>query len=159
MNRLRIVAGAILLAAGGSPALDDAPSKVRVGYCGPLRDVGAVKSAGFDYMEVRTSEVAALSDEDYEQLAAKLRRLALPVLAAYWFLPAEVKVTGPDIDVGRQMAYLHKAFDRVSRLGVRVIVFGSSGARQVPKDFRRQRRFSNWSILESAPALRPGRET
>jgi len=141
MNRLRIVAGAILLAAGGSPALDDAPSKVRVGYCGPLRDVGAVKSAGFDYMEVRTSEVAALSDEDYEQLAAKLRRLALPVLAAYWFLPAEVKVTGPDIDVGRQMAYLHKAFDRVSRLGVRVIVFGSSGARQVPEGFPKAEAF------------------
>src|SRR6202166_816076 len=84
-------------------ALAQPRGKVRIGYCGPLKDIDAVKAAGFDYMEVRTSEVAALSDADYEQLAAKLKRLALSVPAAYWFLPAEIKVTGPDIDKDRQM--------------------------------------------------------
>jgi D-psicose/D-tagatose/L-ribulose 3-epimerase len=74
-------------------------------------------------------------------LAAKLKRLALSVPAAYWFLPAEVKVTGPDIDIDRQTSYLRKALDRVSRLGVRVIVFGSSGARQVPEGFSKQEAF------------------
>jgi D-psicose/D-tagatose/L-ribulose 3-epimerase len=129
---------AALLAVLGLSAIAAPPGKIGIGYCGPLKDIDAVKAAGFDYMEVRTSEVAALSDADYEQLATKLRRLALPVSAAYWFLPAEIKVTGPNIDKARQMAYLHTALDRVSRLGVRVIVFGSSGARQVPEGFSKK---------------------
>jgi len=130
-----------LTAAVALIAIAASPGKVRIGDCGPLKDIDAVKAAGFDYMEVRMSEVAALSDANYEQLATKLRRLALPVPAAYWFLPAEIKVTGPNIDKARQMAYLHQALDRVSRLGVRVIVFGSSGARQVPEGFSKKEAF------------------
>jgi sugar phosphate isomerase/epimerase len=125
----------------GLAALAQPANRVRIGYCGPLKDIAAVKAAGFDYMEVRTSEVAALSDADYESLAVRLKRLALPVSAAYWFLPAEIKVTGPSIDKNRQMEYLYKALDRVSRLGVRLIVFGSSGARQVPEGFPKKEAF------------------
>jgi len=137
------LAGAItaVIACVGLAALAQPAGKVRIGYCGPLKDVAAVKAAGFDYMELRTSEVAALSDADYESLAVELKQLALPVPAAYWFLPAEIKVTGPSVNKNRQMEYLNKALDRVSRLGVRLIVFGSGGARQVPEGFSKQEAF------------------
>jgi len=92
-------------------------------------------------MEVRTTEVAALSDADFEKLVLRLRELALPVLAAYQFLPADIKLTGPNVDKVRQTEYLRRAFDRVSRLGARVMVFGSSGARQVPDVFSRTEAF------------------
>jgi D-psicose/D-tagatose/L-ribulose 3-epimerase len=122
-------------------ALGQSGSKVKVGYCGPLKDTDAVKAAGFDYMEVRTSEVAALSDGDYEKAAAKFRELGLPVLSANLFLPGDIKVTGPLIDKERQMEYVRRALDRVSRLGVRLVVFGSGGARQVPEGFSKQEAF------------------
>jgi D-psicose/D-tagatose/L-ribulose 3-epimerase len=115
--------------------------KVKIGYCGPLKDIDAVKAAGFDYLEVRTSEVAALSDADYEKVAAKLQQVGLPVLSANLFLPADIKVTGPNIDKERQMEYVRGALDRVSRLGVRLVVFGSGGARQVPEGFSKQEAF------------------
>ena len=137
MKRTSLLIAAVALLAIAAP-----PGRVRIGYCGPLKDIDAVKAAGFDYMEVRTSEVAALSDADYDRLADKLTRLALSVPAAYWFLPAEIKITGPNIDKARQMAYLHTALDRVSRLGVQLIVFGSSGARQVPEGFSRQEAYA-----------------
>jgi hypothetical protein len=35
------------------------------------------------------------------------------------------------------MAYVAKAFDRVARLGVRIVVFGSGGARRVPEGYPR----------------------
>src|SRR5450755_4284830 len=89
---------AAILFCSGLAALAQSGGKVRIGYCGPLKDIDAVKAAGFDYMEVRTSEVAALSDADYEKLVLRLKELALPVSAAYWFLPAEIKVTGPNVD-------------------------------------------------------------
>jgi D-psicose/D-tagatose/L-ribulose 3-epimerase len=132
---------AALLACLALAALPQSRSKVRIGYCGRLKDIDAVKAAGFDYMEVRTSEVAALSDADYERAAAKFKQVALPVLSANLFLPADIKVTGPNIDKERQMEYVRRALDRVSRLGVRLVVFGSGGARQVPEGFSKQEAF------------------
>jgi len=116
-------------------------AQVKIGYCGPLKDVDAVKAAGFDYMEVRTSEVAALSDADFEKLTLRLKELDLPVLAAYWLVPAEVKVTGPKVDKDQQRQYLQKALGRASRLGAHLIVFGSSGARNVPEGFPKTEAF------------------
>ena len=136
-----LVAIAALLVCAGLAALAQGGGRVRIGYCGPLKDIDAVKAAGFDYMEVRTSEVAALSDADYEKLVRRLKELALPVPAAYWFLAADIKVTGPNIDKDRQREYLRRALDRTSRLGVRLIVFGSSGARQVPEGFGKKEAF------------------
>jgi sugar phosphate isomerase/epimerase len=130
-----------LLACLALLALAQSGGKVRIGYCGPLKDIDAVKTAGFDYMEVRTSEVAALSDADYESVAAKFKQVGLPVLSANLFIPANIKVTGPNIDKDRQMEYVRRALDRVSRLGVRLVVFGSGGARQVPEGFSKQEAF------------------
>ena len=111
---------------------------LQIGYCGPIKDIDAAKAAGFDYFELRTSEVAALSDADYDKLAAKLKQIAMPSPVAYWFVPAEIKLTGPDIDKAKQVNYLERALGRMSRLGVHVIVFGSSGARNFPKGFAKQ---------------------
>jgi sugar phosphate isomerase/epimerase len=61
--------------------------------------------------------------------------VGLPTPVANGFLPAEVRITGPEADPGKQLAYVRKAFDRVSRLGVTIVVFGSSGARNVPEGF------------------------
>jgi D-psicose/D-tagatose/L-ribulose 3-epimerase len=122
-------------------ALAKPVNKVRIGYCGQLKDIDAVKAAGFDYMEVRASEVAALSDADFESAAAKFKQVGLPVLSANLFIPSDIKVTGPDIDKERQMEYVRRALDRVSRLGVHLVVFGSGGARRVPEGFSQQEAF------------------
>ena len=41
--------------------------KVQVGYCSTLKNIDAAKAAGFDYVELGTSEIAALSDDEYEK--------------------------------------------------------------------------------------------
>jgi D-psicose/D-tagatose/L-ribulose 3-epimerase len=134
-------ASAALLACLVLATLAQSGSKVKVGYCGPLKDIDAVKAAGFDYMELHASEVAALSDADYETVAAKFKQVGLPVLSANLFLPADLKVTGPNIDKERQMEYVRRALDRLSRLGVHLVVFGSGGARLVPEGFSKQEAF------------------
>ena len=136
-----LAAMAALMACLAFVAVAQPNHKVRIGYCGPLKDIDAIKAAGFDYIEVRATEVAALSDADYEQLAAKLKQVGLPVLSANLFLPADIKVTGPAIDKQRQIEYVRRAFDRLSRLGVTLVVFGSGGARQVPEGFSHQEAF------------------
>ena len=114
---------------------------VQVGLCTPLRNIEAAKAAGFDYLELGTSEIAALSDADFEKAAADIKQLGLPIPATNLFLPATVKVTGPQADREQQMAYVRKAFDRLSRLGTQIVVFGSGGARRVPDGFAKDEAF------------------
>jgi D-psicose/D-tagatose/L-ribulose 3-epimerase len=118
-----------------------AVSALQIGYCGSIKDIDAAKTAGFDYFELRTSEVAALSLAEYDELAAKLNQVAMPSPVAYWFVPADIKLTGPSIDKAKQGEYLERALSRMSHLGVRVIVFGSSGARNFPEGFSKQEAF------------------
>lgn len=127
--------------------------KVRVGYCASLSDIDAVKSAGFDYIELRTSEVAALSDADYEKLAARLKQMQLPVPVTYLFIPADVKITGPQANKEQQMDYVRKALDRVSKLGAKTVVFGSGPARSYPEGFSREEAYGQ--LVEFCKRLGP----
>jgi sugar phosphate isomerase/epimerase len=108
---------------------------ILVGYCTSLANLAAAKSAGFDYVELGTTEITALSDADFELAIRRIAEVGLPTPAANLFLPATLKVTGPDVNREQQMAYVRKAFDRLSRIGTEVVVFGSGGARRVPDGF------------------------
>ena len=74
------------------------PQKIQVGYCAKLDEVDAAKAAGFDYLELRTSEIAALSDADYERLLERIKQVGIPVPVTYLFIPGTIKLTGPNID-------------------------------------------------------------
>jgi D-psicose/D-tagatose/L-ribulose 3-epimerase len=117
------------------------PRAVRVGYCSSLAEIDAVKAAGFDYIELRTSEVAALSDADYEKLAEKLKQIDLPVPVTYLFIPADIKLTGPQANKDQQMDYVRRALDRVSKLGATTVVLGSGPARRYPEGFSKEEAF------------------
>jgi D-psicose/D-tagatose/L-ribulose 3-epimerase len=110
-------------------------NRIQVGYCGKLVEIDATKAAGFDYIELSTTEVAALSDSEYESLKEKLKRIQLPVPVTYLFIPARIKITGPIVNKEEQMQYVRKALDRVSGLGAKLVVFGSGPARQIPEGF------------------------
>ena len=116
--------------------------KVQVGICTRLNNIDAAKAAGFDYLELGTTEIAALSDADFAATKERIARLGLPVPATNLFLPATLKVTGPAIDRSEQMRYVTGAFDRLAALGVRLVVFGSGGARRVPDGFSKDEAFA-----------------
>src|SRR5215211_6569466 len=102
---------AVFAALAMSPSASDlaqgrpSPSKVQVGYCTQLRNLEAAKAAGFDYVELGTTEIANLSDADFEAAAARIKALGIATPAANNFLPATLKVTGPQIDQDAQMAH------------------------------------------------------
>ena len=55
------------------------------------------------------------------------------------FIPADLRVTGPDVDKARLDSYLAAATERAAELGGEIIVFGSGNARHVPEGFSRTR--------------------
>lgn len=119
----------------GSAASAQSRARVAVGYCVGLKDLAAAKAAGFDYVELSTTEIASLSDADFEKAAEEIKRAGIPTPVTNLFLPRTLKVTGPEIDRALQMAYVRKAFARLTQLGTEIVVFGSGGARQVPDGF------------------------
>lgn len=113
-------------------------SKVQIGYCSNLKNIDAAKAAGFEYLELGTSEIAALSDADFEATVTRITALGLPVPVTNLFVPGSIRLTGPEVNEQQQMEYVRKAFGRLKRLGVGVVVFGSGGARRIPDGFPRE---------------------
>jgi sugar phosphate isomerase/epimerase len=108
-----------------------------VGICLDAAKVEDAQAAGFDYAEVGASKVAALPQEEFEQLAQRVQQLRIPVPAANLFLPSAIKIVGPEVDKQKQEAYAAGCLARLKRLGVKVVVFGSGGARRVPDGYSR----------------------
>jgi len=127
--------------------------KVQVGYCSTLKNIEAAKAAGFDYLELGTSEIAALSDDEFEKAVAQIKQVGLPVPVTNLFLPATLKVTGPQTDRDQQMAYVKGAFARLARLGTEIVVFGSGGARRVPDGFPKEDAFKQ--LVEFGKRIAP----
>jgi sugar phosphate isomerase/epimerase len=138
-TRLVAAVGVVALLSASHPIAQR--KAVQVGYCTPLRNLDAAKAAGFDYVELSTTEIASLSDAEFDQAAARVRQVGLPVPATNLFLPASLKVTGPAIDRDQQMTHVKRAFDRLAKLGTQIVVFGSGGARQVPDGFPKDEAF------------------
>lgn len=108
---------------------------IRLGVCTGAEHIGKLAEIGYDYLEMSLSSVAALTDSDFAELAKKVEASPIKVEAYNGMLPGEVRVTGPNVNATQQHEYLEKAFARAKRLGGRIVVFGSSAARNVPEGF------------------------
>ena len=108
-------------------------AKVRIGVCIDLDQLEGAEAAGFDYVELSVTKVAALTDEEFSALVRRVRAMRIPAATANTFLPGSIKVVGPQIDESQQVEYVRKALSRMKTLGVAVVVLGSGGSRRVPE--------------------------
>jgi sugar phosphate isomerase/epimerase len=112
--------------------------KATVGVC--TRDwAGAVKY-GFDYIEPAAAEIAAMSEDEFQEYARIV--LASPIrchaLNSFIRRP-ELKVVGDEVSTSALNDYLELCLARCRRLGAAVVVWCSAGSRNVPHDFPRER--------------------
>src|SRR5207248_659966 len=63
----------------------------------------------------------------------------LPIPAANSLVPASLKITGPTADLDALKKYMTTVLSRAQRLGIKTLVFGSGGARNVPDRFDREK--------------------
>lgn len=108
---------------------------IRLGVCTAPTNIPTVAQLGFDYVELSLAGVAALTEEEFLALAQAVDASPIRVEAFNGMLPASVRVTGTNVSASQQHEYLEHAFCRAQRLGGKVVVFGSSGARNVPEGF------------------------
>lgn len=109
---------------------------MRVGCCGKLDDIQAMRDAGFDFIEVGVQLVLRGDepDEAWRKSAPDPDKLPLPIEAANGLLPATHPIVGPERDLETLRAYMQRVVDRAARLGIERLVLGSGKARKRPED-------------------------
>ena len=103
-----------------------------------------LKALGYDYAEVSIAGFSDLSDEDFEKVASVVEKSSIPVEAGCILVTGGLNVYG---DWEPVETYLHKAFSRASRLGLKVMVFGSGRARSVPEGSSKEETFQKFADL------------
>ncbi len=86
------------------------------------------KEVGFDFIESHCQDIVKASEDELEAL----KNIGIPVVAANCFMG--MRVVGRKKDEKAIREYLDKLFERASYLGMKYIVFGSSGARKMTDD-------------------------
>lgn len=110
--------------------------------------------AGYDYMELPLAQIMELSEAGFEELLSQIQESGIPCECCNNFFPASVRLTGEEADPPKISEYVKGAMDRAVRLGAKIIVFGSSGAKMCRRGLiiaglsaRRQMRSASLTLL------------
>lgn len=132
LSRRRFLAGlaaAPLFARAGS---------VDLGVCTDAAHFDDTVRYGFDYCEPDASEVAAMEPARFEEFRAQVLASPIRCLAFRSFI-RKFQVVGPNLPPDGGRAYVDALLGRCQALGGEVMVWGSSGSRNVPVGFSRDR--------------------
>ena len=108
--------------------------RILFGACRPLSDTALMKSVGYDFVELSVA-VAFCPDkgeEDWKRQKEAILSAALPLRSCNGFFPGRFRLTGKDADWEPALKYAEIACRRADEVGLKTIVFGSGGARNVP---------------------------
>ena len=107
---------------------------MKIGFCAKLDRINEAAAAGFDYIEPPVSAAAAWTEEEFEKYLDTVKNAPIPVPSFNVLFPGDIALLSPDADEQVISRYLHMAFDRVRKLGGKVVVFGSGRSRKRPED-------------------------
>ena len=104
--------------------------------CGPDQ-VPQLKEIGYDFWEWGVGSAFDPSKDDawWKKRKDEILGLPLPLRSCNGFIPGKYRLTGPKADHAPALDYAEKALRRADEVGVKTIVFGSGGARNLPKDW------------------------
>jgi sugar phosphate isomerase/epimerase len=112
----------------------------KLGICTGISNNKILASSGYAFLEegVRSLLIPQEPDEAFNEKLDIIRNSAIPVEACNGFLPADLKSTGPEAVHEKIAVFAETAFRRAEKAGVKIIVFGSSGSRNIPDGFSRE---------------------
>ncbi len=102
---------------------------------------GAVKAAGFDYVELSAAGSLAPDEgpERAEEIRSALREAGIRGEASAGLQHDRLRCVGPDVNDAQLARYARTVMDRAAYVGLEVVNFGSGGARNLPVGFNETR--------------------
>ena len=109
---------------------------MKFGICTSLENASILKALGYDYFEFHFSKLSAMSQAEFEAFKAKVFELDFYPEAMNGMLTGEYQLTGEDVTPIEELkALLETGFSRAAQVHTQVVVFGASGARNLPEGF------------------------
>ena len=150
-GRREFIAGAVAAAgvAGYAPGARAAGNGGRIlfGACrDSVADVAVMRDLGYDFWEWSAGAAFDPSKDDawWQTQKEEIAKRPLPLRSCNGFIPGRFRLTGPKADHAPALDYAETVLRRADEIGVRTVVFGSGGARNVPGDFAG----NSWPKLE-----------
>ena len=110
---------------------------MRYGFCvgDDCERVAIAAAVGADYVETGFETLAREDGTKYDAFTEALANHGIRCESANCFIPGSMKVTGDDIDYDALRQYVARGMNRGEAVGLKTVVFGSGGARNVPEGF------------------------
>ena len=114
---------------------------MKIGICASYDRWAAVAAAGYDYVEGNFSKIALATDEVFEEMCAAQKACGLLMEATNGFFPGSFTLySKDDFETVRKNVreYCEIGFSRGAKLGQKVAVIGSSGARNIREGYTKE---------------------
>ncbi len=110
---------------------------MKIGFCcSDARRIQTLHDLGYDFVEVNNNKIASMTDAQFAELLALKNMYHTDFFyACNGLVPGDIRLTGPFVDYDRIEDFSRKSFERLHMLGVQMLVFGSSKAKEVPPGF------------------------
>ena len=137
----RIAAIILLMASVPHQSVHSGETTMKFGVCGGPDLARIAKAAGYDYFEWSVGGLLHPREEEsvFTEALRQAQAVGLPCPAVNVFIPADLKITGLEVDRAALEGFVTTALRRASQTGVELIGFGSGGARAIPVGFDPQR--------------------
>lgn len=109
---------------------------LQFGICTGIENAVIARSAGFDFIEPTVRSLHG--GKDFTSVQAAHAAASIPTPTFNVFVPGELKITGPVMDMAKLQEYVAESMRRVKDVGGELVVFGSGGARNIPDGFSRE---------------------
>jgi sugar phosphate isomerase/epimerase len=109
-----------------------------IGVVGEIEKDSLFDAAGFTYLIDNAGRLFSpknVSDEQFEIKLALIKASRIKLMGVNVFMPGDMKLVGPAIDEPRILEHATTIFKRCKAAGVKIVVWGSGGARRVPDGF------------------------
>ena len=108
--------------------------------CGKLSEYPAIIKAGYDGMELIVGDFFVPGDDEsvFQTNLELMKQLNAKIVSCMQFIPAWLKMTGPEAMHDEIMVWAETTFRRAQMAGIPYIVLGSGDARRVPDGFDMQ---------------------
>lgn len=148
----------LFAAAAAAAPVKDYP----VGRC--VRVVGVTApedaaKAGFEYVELALQDMLPLADAEFDQQVERIQALKIPAISGYGFLPAELRVVGPQVEEKKIEEALRLGLGRAQQLGLKMAVYGNllTRGRTLPEGFAKAEAWKQLVAFGRKAAAEAGR--
>ena len=132
------LAAAGLAGCAGLAGGKDGKGRVLFGACrSSIEDVTIMRDLGYDFWEWGAGPAFGPDKDEawWRNQKEEIAKRPLPLRSSNGLLQWSHRITGPKADPGPALDYAEIALRRADEVGVKTVVFGSGGARNVPGDF------------------------